>query len=69
MINTQLLGQKIKESGLKISFIASELGITQQAFQNKRSGRSGFKKLEKDKLCEMLNISEAEVPYIFDSMD
>ena len=69
MVNTQLLDQKIKDSGLKINYIASELGITPQALQNKRSGRSAFKKLERDRLCELVNISEAEMPSIFAPFD
>jgi hypothetical protein len=69
MINTQLLDAKIKESGLKYRYLASELGLTEQAFSLKRRGRSPFRKLEKEKLCELVNISSADALYIFDSSD
>lgn len=67
MINTQLLERKIKDSGLKNKYISSELGISEQAFYLKRSGKVPFRKLEIERLCELLNITETERPYIFGS--
>lgn len=69
MINTQLLDTKIKESGLKYRYLASELGLSEQAFNLKRRGRSPFRKLEKERLCELVNISSADAIYIFDTSD
>lgn len=67
MVNIQLLERKIKDSGLKNKFISNELGISEQAFYLKRIGKNPFKKLEIERLCEMLNIVEPEYSFIFGS--
>lgn len=67
MINTQLLEDKIKGSGLKNDYISDELGISRQAFRLKRIGTTPFKKLEIERLCELLDVTETEKPYIFGS--
>lgn len=67
MVNIQLLERKIKDSGLKNKYISGELGISEQAFYLKRTGKNPFKKLEIERLCEMLNIVEPEYSFIFGS--
>ena len=67
MLNTQLLETKIRDSGLKNKFISGELGISEQAFYLKRTGKAPFRKLEIERLYELLNITETEKLYIFGS--
>lgn len=42
MVNTSLLKAKIKESGLRTSYISESLKITKQAFYNKLNNRTDF---------------------------
>ena len=57
MTDTALLTEKINESGLKKSFIASKLGITVYGFQKKVKNENQFKAEEIKVLCSILNIS------------
>ena len=57
MTNTNLLKQLIEESGLKIGFIASAVGISRQSLWNKVNNQSMFNQYEIDKLCDILNIT------------
>ena len=57
MTNTNLLKQAIEETGLKIGFIASTVGISRQSLWNKVNNQSMFNQYEIDKLCEILNIT------------
>lgn len=63
--NTQLLEKKIKESGLKISFICERLGLSTSGFDKKRKGINPFRRLEIQELQKLLNLSDTEVKEIF----
>lgn len=65
MINTQLLDEKIKDSGLKIQYIIDSLGLSRNGFNMKRKGETPFKKPEIYMLSDILNLSEEEKDSIF----
>lgn len=65
MINDEMLKQKIEESGLKIGFIVTKLGLSHQAFLNKMNGATSFKLDEIQKLCNILNLTSEERDEIF----
>lgn len=64
-MNAQLLKDKIKDSGLKITYVAEKCGLTYQGFSNKLNGINDFKLVEADKLRQILNISNADFESIF----
>lgn len=57
MTNSDLLKQVIDESGLKIGFIASFVGISRQLLWKKVNNLTPFNQYEIDKLCEVLKIT------------
>lgn len=59
MTNTQLLRQRIKESGLKLQYIADYLGISRVTLTMKIENQSDFRQNEIRKLCELLHIENA----------
>lgn len=66
MTNSALLGAKIKESGLKLGFIAAKLGISYPWLKRKINGEVPFKAYEIQILCELLQITDlAEKDLIF----
>lgn len=66
MTNTALLEKLIKDSGLKLSFIAEKLGITRQALHRKIKGLVQFTGPEIKILCELLNLQEwAKIKPVF----
>ena len=65
MTNTNLLRKKIDESGYKLRFIASKLGITYQGFWKKINNETEFKASEMQILRELLNLMDAEFEQIF----
>lgn len=65
MINTQLLDEKIALSGLRISFIVENLGISRQAFDKKRKGISKFRIAEVYVLADLLKLTLEEKSKIF----
>jgi hypothetical protein len=65
MTNTSLLRKKIDESGYKLRFIASKLGITYQGFLKKINNETEFKASEMQILRELLNLTDAEFEQIF----
>ena len=65
MVNRELLQQKIEESGLKISYIVTKLGISDQAFRNKMNGITSFKLDEIQVLCNVLNLYAEDRDLIF----
>lgn len=66
MTNTELLEKRIKDSGLKLSFIAEKLGITRQALYRKIKGLVQFTGPEIKIICELLNMEEwAEIKPVF----
>lgn len=56
MTNTTLLVKLIKGSGLKLSFIAEQLGITRQALHKKIKGLAQFTGPEIKIMCELLKL-------------
>ena len=58
MTDTIALKEIIKKSGLKYSFIASELNITYQGLKNKIENVIEFKVSEVDILCKLLGITK-----------
>ena len=57
MTDTAELRQVIKDSGLKLEFIAQKLGLTRFGLQKKIENNSEFKASEILLLCEILNIT------------
>lgn len=64
-VNTKLLQQKIKDSGLKMGFIAEKLGRSRQALSDKIQGRTEFLPSEIRILCELLHLSDDDRRLIF----
>lgn len=64
-VDTELLNQYIRDSGLRIGFICEILGISRQAFDMKRKGNISFTAPEVYVLCDLLNISSDTKPKIF----
>lgn len=56
LTNTQLLKDKIKESGLKQGYIAKQLNLSNYGFANKINNVTEFKAGEIQTLCNILNI-------------
>lgn len=65
MTNSELLRQKIEQSGYKLRFLAEQIGVTYQAFLNKINNRSEFRAKEIQALYELLNLTEEERAEIF----
>lgn len=64
-IDSELLTQYIKKSGIKIGLICKKLGISRQAFDQKRKGLISFRASEVYVLCDMLRIPDDIQPKIF----
>lgn len=64
-VDSDLLTKYIKKSGVKIGKIASNLGISRQAFDLKRKGIISFRASEVYVLCDMLCIPDDIKPKIF----
>ena len=58
MVNTELLKEKIKASGLKIEYIAEQLGVSRQSFYNKANNRVEFTSSEVVTVCNILSITK-----------
>ena len=66
MTNTTLLEKLIKDSGLKLSYIAAKLGITRQALYRKIKGLVQFTGPEIKAMCDLLNLQDwAEIKPVF----
>jgi DNA-binding Xre family transcriptional regulator len=65
MTNTALLDKCIKDSGLKKSFLAEQLGISAYGFSLKCSNKSEFKANEIETLCKVLKIGVKDRMAIF----
>lgn len=57
MTNTELLQEKISESGLKISYIADFVGISRQLLWKKVKNKTPFNQYEIEKMCNVLKIT------------
>ena len=64
-VNTELLQKKIKDSGLKMGFIAEKLGRSRQALRGKIKGETEFLPSEVRVLCELLRLTDEERRLIF----
>ena len=60
MVDTELLEQKIIESGKKIGYLAEKLGISRQYFRMKCKNKADFTNRETDILCDELSITTLE---------
>lgn len=60
MTDTARLNQIIKESGLKLSYLANQLGLSSYGFARKRNGLSEFTPTEINSLCGILHIDSIE---------
>lgn len=65
MVDSELLKECIKKSGLKYYFIAQKLGISRYTLQMKIDNETEFKISEALALAEMLNMSEKLMFRIF----
>ena len=57
MTNTELLEQKIKDSGKKKVFLAEKCGLSYAGFRNCVINKAEFKASHIEILCEELNIT------------
>lgn len=64
-VNTQYLENKIRESGLKMKFIAESLGINLHSLRNKITNKTHFRSAEVFCLCYLLGITKEEKEAIF----
>ena len=58
MVNTQLLEEKIKKSGLRVDFLIETLGISHTAYYKKKDNKTPFRAAEVYVLCDLLNIRD-----------
>lgn len=65
MTNTELLDEKIDDSGYRRSWIAKQLGLTSYGFRKKVSGENEFKASEIVALQKILKLSNGERDNIF----
>jgi hypothetical protein len=57
LTNTELLKKVIEDSGLKIGFIASQVGISRQLLWKKINNLTPFNQYEIDGMCGVLKIT------------
>lgn len=65
MQSSNLLKQRIHESGYRLSWIAEQLGISRYSLTNKMNDVTEFKKSEIADLCRLLNISNEDIAKYF----
>lgn len=65
MVNTILLRNKIRDSGLKINYIAQRSGILRETLYNKLNGKSEFTASEIVSLTKILSLTKKERDEIF----
>lgn len=65
MTNTELLTQKIKESGKKMSYLADKVGLSYAGFRNCVTNKSEFRATHIDILCKELGLDLKEMKTIF----
>lgn len=64
-VDTETLNQYIDKSGMKIGSLADALGISRQAFDQKRKGAIAFRASEVYVVCDLCRIPEDVRPKIF----
>lgn len=57
MTDSAALREIIEKKGLKLSFLAEQLGLSNYGFTLKVDGKNEFKTSEVAKLCELLGIT------------
>lgn len=65
VVKTELLRENIDKSGLKIQFLAKEIGITRQSLTSKIDGVHDFRLREAVKLSKLLGLTKAQRDTIF----
>lgn len=65
MTDTLKLRQRIKESGYRLGYVASVLGISQYTLQKKLDNDSEFKISEVDALSKLLGLTPREKNALF----
>lgn len=65
MINTKALKTQIKDSGLRMGFIASKLGISKQCLYNKLNNQSDFSVEQAFRLRELMDLDDLSMRNIF----
>lgn len=56
-VDEGMLDEKISNSGLKIDYIISQLGLSRQGYYKKKKGITPFRASEVFVLCTLLNIN------------
>lgn len=64
-MNYELLFGKIKSENLTSAQVAKSIGLTPSHFSRKMNGEYAFKQSEIVQLCEVLKISENDIPIYF----
>lgn len=64
-VDIDRLNEAIEKSGLKSSFISKTLGVTPQAFNSKRRGKTAFRQSEVYVMTDLLKLSREESMQIF----
>lgn len=57
MTNTKLLGEKVRNSGLRTSYIVESLGISRAGWYRKLNGKSPFTAEQIQIMCNILHIT------------
>lgn len=65
MTDTDILQEKIEKSGLKLSYIAKEMGISRTSLYKKIRNQTPFDQYEIDDLCNVVGITLTEKELIF----
>lgn len=65
MTKSPLLLTKINDSGLKLSYIAANIGLSYAGLRKKLDGETDFKASEIVALSDLLNLSKSDRDYIF----
>ena len=64
-VDVDRLGNAIKKSGLRNSFFCEKLGISKQAWSNRRRGVTAFRQSEVFVICTLLHLDDSEASKIF----
>lgn len=65
MVNTLLLDEKIKASGIKVSFLIEALGLSPQGFYKKKNGKTKWRGAEIYVVKDVLRLSDIDAQKIF----
>lgn len=65
MTDSAALRARIRERGLKMTFIAQQIGVTLSTLSRKISGRTGFTQKEIKIIAQILGLTDKETCSIF----